>query len=76
MLTLPLHQGRHGLAMLAFLGGFSSATSMVIVATIALSTMVSNHIVMPIALRLLAAGRERGGDVRACCSPRAGSPSR
>ena len=38
--------------MLAFIGGFSSATSMVIVASIALSTMVSNHIVMPLWLRL------------------------
>ncbi len=37
VLTLPLSKGRDGLAMLSFLGGFSSATSMVIVATIALS---------------------------------------
>lgn len=48
VLTLPLSFDRHGLAMLSFLGGFSSATSMVIVAAIALSTMVSNHIVMPL----------------------------
>ncbi len=52
VLTLPLAHDRGGLAMLAFLGGFSSATSMVIVATIALSTMVSNHIVMPLWLRI------------------------
>ena len=52
VLTLPLSQGRDGLAMLSFLGGFSSATSMVIVAAIAVSTMVSNHIVMPVWLRL------------------------
>ncbi|MGB0506831.1 MAG: ATP-binding protein [Pikeienuella sp.] len=56
VLTLPLAHGREGLATLAFLGGFSAATSMVIVAAIALSTMVSNHIVLPIWLRL---GRER-----------------
>jgi len=65
VLTLPLSAERHDLALLAFLGGFSSATSMVIVATIAVSTMLSNHIVMPIALRLLAAGRAVSGDVRA-----------
>ncbi|THD82881.1 sodium:solute symporter [Aliigemmobacter aestuarii] len=53
VLTLPLSEGREGLAMLAFLGGFSSATSMVIVAAIALATMVSNHIVMPIVLAVL-----------------------
>ena len=52
VLTLPLQEGRGDLAMLAFLGGFSSATSMVIVAAIALSTMVSNHVVMPFWLRL------------------------
>ena len=52
VLTLPLSQGETGLAMLAFLGGFSSATSMVIVASIALATMVSNHIVAPLWLAL------------------------
>ena len=52
VLTLPLAEGQGGLALLAFLGGFSSATSMVIIEAIALSTMVSNHIVMPLWLRL------------------------
>ena len=51
VLTLPLAAGQGGLALLAFLGGFSSATSMVIIEAIALSTMVSNHIVMPLWLR-------------------------
>ncbi|TNC73899.1 ATP-binding protein [Rubellimicrobium roseum] len=48
VLALPISEGHGGLALLAFLGGFSSATSMVIVATIALATMVSNHIVAPL----------------------------
>ena len=64
VLTLPLSQGRDGLAVLAFLGGFSSATSMVIVAAMALSTMVSNHIVMPIWLRMQGDGASVSGDVR------------
>ncbi len=51
VLTLPLAAEQNIIAMLAFLGGFSSATSMVIVSSIALSTMISNHIVMPLALR-------------------------
>lgn len=51
VLTLPLSAGQDGLALLAFIGGFSSATSMIIVASIALSIMVSNHIIMPIVLR-------------------------
>ena len=52
VLSLPLAEGQGALAMLSFLGGFSSATSMVIVEAIALATMVSNHIVMPFWLRL------------------------
>ena len=64
VLTLPLAMGRQDLALLAFLGGFSSATSMIIVAAIAVSTMISNHIVMPIALRFLDRGRQVSGDVR------------
>jgi Na+/proline symporter/nitrogen-specific signal transduction histidine kinase len=54
VLTLPLAAGQEGLALFAFIGGFSSATSMIIVESIALSIMVSNHIVMPIILRLTA----------------------
>jgi Na+/proline symporter len=65
VLTLPLSQNQNGLAMLSFLGGFSSATSMVIVATLALSTMVSNHIVMPVWLALRQGGATHSGDVRA-----------
>ena len=63
VLTLPLAEGQGGLAMLAFLGGFSSATSMVIVEAIALATMVSNHIVMPAWLRLRPAAA-MAGDLR------------
>ena len=66
VLTLPLAEGRDGLALLAFLGGFSSATSMVIVASVALATMLSNHVVMPVWLALQGQGRASiSGDVRA-----------
>ncbi|MGE0627065.1 MAG: ATP-binding protein [Hyphomicrobiaceae bacterium] len=51
VLTLPIGENQYALALLAYLGGFSSATSMVIVSSIALSTMISNHIVTPLALR-------------------------
>jgi Na+/proline symporter/nitrogen-specific signal transduction histidine kinase len=64
VLTVPLGEGRHGLAMFSFLGGFSSATSMVIVSTIALATMVSNHIVVPIWLSARAQGAMMSGDIR------------
>ncbi len=52
VLTLPMAQGQETLALLAFLGGLSSATSMVIVAAIALSTMICNDLVMPALLRV------------------------
>ncbi|MCR9127105.1 MAG: ATP-binding protein [Rhodobacteraceae bacterium] len=65
VLSLPLQEGRDSLAVLAFLGGFSSATSMVIVAAMALSTMMSNHIVMPIWLWFQRGpGATVSGDVR------------
>ncbi len=64
VLTLPLSQGQNALAVLAFLGGFSSATSMVIVAAIALSTMVSNHVIMPVWLSLNGGGAAVSGDMR------------
>lgn len=43
MISLPLSQGNTGLAFLAFLGGFSAATSMVIVEAVALATMILHH---------------------------------
>jgi len=52
VLALPMSVGAEGLALLAFIGGLSAATGMVIVATIALSTMVCNDLVMPVLLRL------------------------
>lgn len=51
VLTLPLSAGVEGLPLLVFIGGLSAATGMVIVETIALSTMVSNQLVMPLLLR-------------------------
>lgn len=52
VLKLPVAAGRMDLATLAFIGGLSAATSMVIVATVALSTMLSNEILLPILIRL------------------------
>ena len=52
MLTLPMARHQQELALFAFLGGMSAATGMVIVETVALSTMICNDLVMPILLRL------------------------
>ncbi len=51
VLSLPLAAGQPALALLAFIGGLSAATGMVIVETIAVSTMVCNELVVPLLLR-------------------------
>ena len=52
VLTLPISEQQASIALLAFIGGLSAATGMVIVETIALSTMVCNDLLMPVLLRL------------------------
>ncbi len=51
VLQLPLFNGMPVVSLITFIGGFSAATAMVIVASVALSIMVSNDILMPIFLR-------------------------
>ena len=51
VLALPLAMDQETLALIAYIGGFSAATGMVIVASVALATMVSNDLVMPLLLR-------------------------
>ena len=51
VLAVPLQQGQHLVALIAFLGGFSAATAMVVVETIALSTMATNDLLAPLLLR-------------------------
>ncbi|TYP96275.1 Na+/proline symporter [Tenacibaculum adriaticum] len=46
-LLLPLQNNNIFLALLVFLGGFSAVISMVVVSTLALSTMVSNNLIIP-----------------------------
>ncbi len=51
VVDLSVAMNSKALALVTYLGGFSAATGMVIVATVALSIMVSNSIVMPLLLR-------------------------
>ncbi|SKA13134.1 sensor histidine kinase [Vibrio cincinnatiensis] len=51
VLSIPMQVGAESIALLAFLGGTSAASGMVIVSTIALAIMVSNDLVMPLLLR-------------------------
>ena len=52
VLSVPLAFNNQSLALLAFIGGLSSATSMVIIASLALAIMISNHWIMPLLIRL------------------------
>ncbi len=63
VLSLPLSQGWLTLALLAFVGGLSAATGMVIVEAIAVSTMVCNDLVMPVLLRTQRWVHAQGSDL-------------
>lgn len=63
VLLLPLAAGQPALALLAFIGGLSAATGMVIVETIAVSTMVCNELVVPLLLRTRHFRPEAGHDL-------------
>ncbi|RME79082.1 MAG: histidine kinase [Chloroflexi bacterium] len=63
VLTVPMAERQFALATLVFIGGLSAATSMVIVATVALSTMVSNDLLMPILLQWEFMGIAKRGDI-------------
>jgi len=52
VLTLPMREGYPWLALVAFLGGFSASAGMVMVESIAVSTMLLNHVLMPVVVRL------------------------
>ncbi|WP_137387634.1 PAS domain-containing hybrid sensor histidine kinase/response regulator [Rhodoligotrophos defluvii] len=51
VLALPVAAGAPVFTLIAFIGGLSAATAMVIVASLALSIMVSNNIAVPLLLR-------------------------
>ncbi|WEV49076.1 PAS domain-containing hybrid sensor histidine kinase/response regulator [Acinetobacter sp. ESL0695] len=52
VLTLPLNYQHEWLALLAFLGGFSASTGMLLVSSVAISTMLTNDLIMPAMWRL------------------------
>ena len=47
-LLLPLNFGNSWLALLTFIGGFAAATGMVMIETMTLSTMITNHLMLPL----------------------------
>ena len=63
LLGLPLRAGSEVFTFLAFLGGLSAATAMVVVETVALSIMVCNDLLMPLILKRRAAGATNQRDM-------------
>src|SRR3546814_13351101 len=70
VLAIPMQERAQELAMFAFIGGLSAATRMVIVAAIALSTLICNDLLMPALLRRSQArrvGQECGSTCKLRC---------
>ena len=63
VLALPIGEQSGALALVAFIGGLSAATGMVIVETIALSTMLCNDLIMPVLLRMPWLRRTERGEI-------------
>jgi phosphoserine phosphatase RsbU/P len=61
VIHIPLMAGHPALAMLVFVGGFSASAGMVMVSSVALSTMILNHLVMPVILRLKIEAKDISG---------------
>jgi len=57
VLALPLARGEPALALLVFIGGFSASAGMIVVASVALSIMITNDLIAPLLLRRALAGR-------------------
>ncbi len=62
VLALPLSRGDEGMALVAFLGGLSAATGMVVVSTLTLGLMIGNHWLLPWLSRRW--GKAGDGDLR------------
>ncbi|UTJ05424.1 sodium:solute symporter family transporter [Arcobacter roscoffensis] len=48
VLTIPLDMNKPILALIAFIGGFSASTSMIMITSMAMAIMVSNYFVLPL----------------------------
>ncbi len=63
VLALPRLAGADLPALVAFIGGLSAATAMVIVESVAIAIMISNHLVMPLVVRRRGVASDRGDDL-------------
>ncbi len=52
VINLPLVGGHYSMALVAFLGGLSASTAMVMVVSVSLAIMISNDLLLPMVVRL------------------------
>lgn len=52
VLALPIHAGASALSMAVFIGGFSAAIGMIMIESMTMATMISNHLLMPLIQRV------------------------
>ncbi|VVT20813.1 hybrid sensor histidine kinase/response regulator [Erythrobacter sp. EC-HK427] len=57
VMALPLAMGNDALALLMFIGGLSASTGMIMVASVALSTMITNDLLAPVIFRRALSGQ-------------------
>jgi signal transduction histidine kinase len=48
VLGLPLHAGQKWLSVMVFIGGASAATGMIMISSITVATMITNHLLLPV----------------------------
>jgi len=51
LLTFPLAEQAPFISLITFLGGFAAATGMIVISAMTLSTMLTNHILMPVIMQ-------------------------
>jgi len=56
VMALPLATGNEAMALLVFIGGFSASAGMIVIASVALSTMITNDLIAPLAFRRVLSG--------------------
>ena len=57
VIALPMAANQPLLALLVFIGGFSAAVGMIVIASVALSTMITNDLIAPVAFRSALLGK-------------------
>ncbi len=63
VMALPLATGNEALALLVFIGGFSASAGMIVVASVALSTMITNDLIAPLVFRRALSGTGDRGQI-------------